>query len=114
MNKDQVTIPQKSLEIIKREFEQGLTKVHQLVNSQAVECYKQSKGDPNEFSSCFGGFYDREQEILPLTEQRMNWIIYRYGNCIKNNKKSEKECLKAAINDLRESFEKTSKKLLRS
>lgn len=114
MDRSQRSIPQASLSRVKSEFEDHMIRVTKLINSRAIACYMSSKTDSEDFVQCYKEFYNREQEILPLVEQRLNWSVFRYGQCLNDPRREEKACLAETLNNMKVSFDYTLDRLKRA
>lgn len=84
MSSSRGQIPPSQMKKIEEKFKGGVAKIAQLQNKKAVGCFKQNPNNMEGFVSCFRGFYDKNVQLGGLVEQRMNWCLFQFGQCVSS------------------------------
>lgn len=72
---------------LQRKFEEGMKKIAKLQHNKVMQCYKSNSDSMKGFVNCYKGFHKKAEDLGPVTEQRMNWCIYKFGQCRNSGKK---------------------------
>lgn len=84
MSGKKTQIPPKQLEKIEKKFKEGIMNIARIQNNKGVLCFRKNPTDMEGFINCFRGFYDKNIEIEGLVEQRMNWCLFQFGQCMES------------------------------
>ena len=76
------TISPANLSKIEEKFKKGVQRIAEIQNNKAVNCFKQNPNSISGFVDCFRAFHEKNIELGSLIEQRMNWSLIQYANCI--------------------------------
>lgn len=63
-----------------------MKRVSKIQQQKVMQCFKSNPDNMEGFSRCFGGFYNKTADIASLTEQRINWCVFRFGECKSEGK----------------------------
>lgn len=79
-------LPPKMEKAMFDKFQEGMKKISKLQQQKVMECFKSNPDNMSGFAKCFQGFFDKTADISTLTEQRINWCIFKYGECVDEGK----------------------------
>jgi hypothetical protein len=83
---DPSQIPQKTMNQFQETLQSGMMKIANIHKQRALSCYKANSDNMNGFVLCFRSFSDKAQDQAPIMEQRTNWCLFKYQECIAQGK----------------------------
>jgi len=121
MSNSRPTISPANLSKIEERFKRGVQRIAEIQNNKAVNCFKQNPNSISGFVDCFRVFHEKNIELGSLIEQRMNWSLIQYADCIKGSPsvfrsnslvgQTEAACLKQIMDNVETAFSRTSQDL---
>lgn len=84
MSNQKPKIPQQTLAKIEERFKIGVKKISEIQNDKALLCFKQNPTSMTGFVDCYRVFHEKNIELGSMIEQRMNWSLIQYANCINS------------------------------